>query len=315
MKHIISFSGGAASFATAHAVIEKNGKENVLLGFCDTQIEDEDLYRFIVQGAAALYGIETSLRLTVLLANIPPVYDDNRAEYLDDLARAAMEELPHLVWLMDGRDPWGIFKKERYMGNTRIAPCTVFLKGKTFARWLTKAFQPDECVLYFGFDWTEEHRLIDARENWAPYTCEAPLCAPPYLSSSQIFQIIDDYNLELPRLYVMGFVHNNCGGFCVKAGQAHFENLLRKLPEVYAYHEAKQEQLMIDVPTARPFLRKTINKKLHYLTLRQFREHLQSGGDWDKFEYGGCGCFSDASAGGLAALATNENEQDVSSVA
>jgi len=47
MKHIIQFSGGICSFFTAKRVVEKYGKENVILLFCDTLIEDEDLYRFI----------------------------------------------------------------------------------------------------------------------------------------------------------------------------------------------------------------------------------------------------------------------------
>jgi hypothetical protein len=47
MKHIIQFSGGICSFFAAKRVVKKYGKENVILLFCDTLIEDEDLYRFI----------------------------------------------------------------------------------------------------------------------------------------------------------------------------------------------------------------------------------------------------------------------------
>ncbi len=270
MQHIVSFSGGAASFAAAHLAIEKYGKDHVTLVFCDTLIEDPDLYRFIDEGAKAL-GCK-------------------------------------LIKLEDGRTPWQVFKDHRYQGNTRTAHCTVDLKGRTFARWLTENYpNPDDCVIHFGFDWMEERRLTEARKNWAPYNCEALLCAPPYLSRAQVFQIIDDYDLELPRLYEMGFTHNNCGGFCVRAGQAHFELLLRKLPDVYAHHEAEQEKLMREVPTARPFLRMQRNKQTHYLTLRNFREHLARGGEFDAYEHGGCGCFSDASSCGLPALVSNSN--------
>lgn len=47
MKHVVFFSGGACSYCTAKRVIENVGKENVVLLFTDTKIEDEDLYRFI----------------------------------------------------------------------------------------------------------------------------------------------------------------------------------------------------------------------------------------------------------------------------
>lgn len=270
MKHIISFSGGAASFAAAHFIVEQYGPENVLLVFCDTTIEDADLYRFVEDGAKAL-GCE-------------------------------------LLVLRDGRDPWQVFKDRKYQGNTRTAHCTVELKGKVFARWLAGAYQPNECVLYFGFDWSEAHRLDEARKNWAPYQCEAPLCGPPYLNRGQVFQILDDYDLEVPRLYRLGFAHNNCGGFCVKAGQAHYANLLRALPDVYARHEEAQERLMAELPTARPFLRMVRDKKTHYLTLREFREHLEAGGETLEFDFGGCGCFSDASSRGLASLIATDAE-------
>lgn len=311
VKHIISFSGGAASFTAAHTVAEKHGVENVILAFCDTLIEDGDLYRFIVEGAAKLYDIALPAEILAKSNAVPPISNPERTSYIQSLSKEVVSLIPNFAWLIEGRDPWEVFKDIKYVGNTRIAHCTIELKGKTFARWLTDHYSPDECVIHFGFDWSEEHRLETARKNWAPYKCEAVLCAPPYLSRSQVFQTIDDYDMETPRLYEMGFAHNNCGGFCVKAGQAHFENLLRKMPEVYAYHEARQEKLIAELPTVRPFLRMTKNKVTSYLTLKQFREHLQSGGEWAEFEYGGCGCFSDTSAEGIASLcATKMVEED-----
>ena len=35
MKHVIQFSGGICSFFAAKRVVEKYGKENVILLFCD----------------------------------------------------------------------------------------------------------------------------------------------------------------------------------------------------------------------------------------------------------------------------------------
>ena len=46
MKHIISYSGGLGSAITADFVCKQYGKENVILLFADTLIEDKDLYRF-----------------------------------------------------------------------------------------------------------------------------------------------------------------------------------------------------------------------------------------------------------------------------
>lgn len=252
-KYIVSFSGGAGSFVAAERAIDRYGKDNVALVFCDTSIEDHDLYRFI---------------------------DESFAKF----------ECESVV-LKDGRTPWQVFKDKKYQGNTRTAHCTTELKGKVFANWLTDNYSPEECVIVFGFDWTEAHRHETAKNNYADYECWSPLLDVPFLDKKDCFEIIESYGIEIPRLYKMGFSHNNCGGFCVKAGQEHYHRLLAVLPEVYAHHEAEQEKLMKELPTARPFLRKIVDGEIRYLTLKEFREMVQSGVKHDELDFGGCGCF------------------------
>ena len=50
---------------------------------------------------------------------------------------------------------------------------------------------------------------------------------------------------------------------------------------------------MRDIPTTRPFLRMTIDKKMNYLSLKEFRKHIESEKQIDIFDIGGCGCFLD----------------------
>jgi hypothetical protein len=94
----------------------------------------------------------------------------------------------------------------------------------------------------------------------------------------------------------MGFSHNNCGGFCVKAGLGHFENLLRAMPERYAYHEAKEQEfreMMGRDDIA--ILRDRRGGTMRPMTLRVFRERLQAQTMIaDKFDIGGCGCMMPA---------------------
>ena len=47
MKHIVSLSGGTSSAVAADRVINRYGRDNVILWFADTNWEDEDLYRFL----------------------------------------------------------------------------------------------------------------------------------------------------------------------------------------------------------------------------------------------------------------------------
>lgn len=252
-KCIVSFSGGSGSFVAAVRAIEKYGSRNTRLVFCDTTIEDADLYRFIDESA-------------------------NKLEC-------------DLVKLKDGRSPWDVFMDKRYVGNTRTAHCTTELKGKVFSKWLLANYLPGECVLAFGFDWTEPHRHATAQKNYQEYECWSPLLDPPILNKLDTFNVIEKYGIKVPRLYKYGFSHNNCGGFCVKAGQEHYYRLLKYLPDVYKKHELEMEKIMSELPTARPFLRMTINGNIEYLTLKQFRELVESGGQHDELDFGGCGCF------------------------
>ena len=253
MKHIVFYSGGVGSWATAKRVVEKHGKENVILLFTDTLIEDEDLYRFI---------------------------DETVSELGVRLERVA-----------DGRTPFEVYKDARFLGNSRIAPCSHELKQKTAKKWITENFDPSECVLYLGIDWTEEHRTKAPIKNWAPYKVEFPMCEEPYITKDEIFAELEKVNIEVPRLYKMGFSHNNCGGFCCRAGQGHFARLLEKMPERFAEYEAKEEELRQYIGKDVAMMKKTRNKVTRPYTMRQLREDIEAKKEVDMTDIGGCGCM------------------------
>ncbi len=253
MKHIISYSGGLNSFATAERVIAKHGKENTLLVFTDTKSEDIDLYRF-----------------------------------LDDTVKFLGAEF---IKLEDGRNIWEVFNDMNFMSNSRVDNCSQILKRSLFKRWLKKNFKPSEACLYVGFDWNETHRLPKMEKRYKPYQVFAPLMEPPYIEKNDIRFRLKEICIKQPRLYDLGFQHNNCGGFCVKTGQAQFKLLWQKLPEQYAYHEAEQEKLFARIGQ-HGFIRTTIDGKMRYLSLREFREEiLEAGKKIDELDFGGCGCF------------------------
>lgn len=221
--------------------------------FADTLIEDDDLYRF-----------------------------------MSDIERVTGKEI---IKLRDGRDPWQVFVDKRYIGNTRTAHCSQILKTEQVAKYLQKHAEPND-VLVLGMDYSEIDRIERAQENWKPrevcslindFKCWRPLW-------DNYFAL---YGLKKPKLYEYGFPHNNCGGFCVRAGLAQFATLLNNFPERYMFHENKQIEAMNKIgPTAKPFLRWTFKKVTYYLTLREFRI-LYLAGDIkvDPYDFGGCGCF------------------------
>jgi hypothetical protein len=250
-KHVISFSGGIGSFWAARRVIEQHGTDGVVLLFADTLIEDEDLYRFMDDAA--------------LWLSVP------------------------ITRIADGRDPWQVFNDVRLIGNTKADPCSRILKRELIWKWI-KANAPTATV-YLGIDWTEDHRLLATRANHPEYAIEAPMCDRPLMSKPDMIRGLAEIGIKPPRLYGMGFAHNNCGGFCVKSGQAQFALLLKTMPERYAHHEAKETEMRAYLGKNVAILRDRRGGKTRPMSLRKFRERLEAQPDlFDKDEWGGCGC-------------------------
>ena len=272
--HLVMFSGGAGSWAAGRRVVERHGPEDTRLLFADTLMEDEDLYRFLEEAAADI-GAE-------------------------------------LIHLTEGRTPWEVFFDERFLGNSRVDPCSKILKRKFLRRWLEANYpDPDEVVIYLGIDWTEEHRYDRARPYWEPYKIEAPLCDEPLLDKAQVLDLMRSRGIKPPRLYDLGFPHNNCGGFCIKAGQAQFKRLLETMPERYAYHEGKEQEI-------RSYLNKDVAILIDRrgggrkpLTLKDFRLRLVDEGEFDPLDWGGCGCFSPDDGDDAAPLPEPEEEEEM----
>jgi hypothetical protein len=260
------FSGGLGSWLTAKRVAEQHGTDNLVLLFADVSSgrsphvgEDEDTYRFVREAAASV-GAE-------------------------------------LVTVRDGRDIWQVFHDDRFLGNTRLANCSKFLKQKPCREWLEANCDSADTIVYVGIDWTETHRLPAIESGWAPYSVRAPMTEPPYLDKDDMRAACEAAGIEVPRLYRAGFPHNNCGGFCVRAGQAQMELLLREHPERYAFHEAEEQTLRDHLGKDVAILRDRAGGSLTPLTLRAFRERIEGQPDlFDPLDFGGCGCFADGGA-------------------
>ena len=251
INHIVLFSGGIGSWAAARRVAEQNGTENLILLFTDTRMEDADLYRFLMEAAANVGG--------------------------------------ELVTLADGRTPWQVFKDERYLGNSRVDPCSRILKRDLARKWINE-FNPETTTIYVGIDWSEQHRWERMKDRWLPYTVEAPLCEPPLVSKEDLFNDLRAAGIKVPELYKLGFPHNNCGGFCIKAGIAHFTHLHKVMPENYHYHEVQEQYIRDYLDKDVSILKDRRGGVQKRYTLTDLRHDIETGnrpeGDW-----GGCGCF------------------------
>lgn len=88
----------------------------------------------------------------------------------------------------------------------------------------------------------------------------------------------------------MGFEHNNCAGACVKAGQAQWRLLLEKNPELYRSWEDHEQGMRKMLQADIAILRDRRGGQTRPLTLLELRTRES----YDKDDWGGCGCFSDA---------------------
>lgn len=292
MKRIVMSSGGITSWATARWIADTYGTEDLVLLFADTLAEDEDLYRF-------------------------------NADVASDLG------MPMTV-VCDGRTPQQVGRDRKHLGNTQVANCSHLLKQLPARIWLTEHCDPAETTVYLGIDWSEMHRLPGQHAGHAhplpggcskprlcrslfdrdgrlegpgcgsllevPWRVEAPLTQPPYRDKADLIATLQDRGIAEPRLYALGFAHNNCGGACVKAGQAQWAHLLRVFPDRYASWEQHEQNMRADLDKDVAILRDRTGGTTRPLPLTVLRQRIEAStpGGFDALDWGGCGCFTDA---------------------
>lgn len=193
MKHIIQFSGGAASSFVAKYIVDKYGRENCILLFNDTKAECKDSYRFRKQVS----------------------------EYI------GME----ITEVSDGRDLWQVIEDNNCLPSDRFPFCTRILKQEPSEKFL-KNFK-EEYILYNGFGVEEWRRIqrSRARAESLGRTVKSPLYDLK-ISSEEVKRIIrEDWKICLSEAYKY-LSHNNCIP-CFKAGKGHFKAVARYYPEEF----------------------------------------------------------------------------------
>lgn len=210
MQYIVSISGGVSSAVAADRAVQRYGPNKVTLWFADTLWEDEDLYRFL---ADLLYKRFKGVRF-----------------------------IRHI----EGRNPLQVAEDRKIMPNNMVAPCTFELKIKPFEKFLWSISKSVTVLL--GMGWQDQAR-IDKRQRYhklrgkprSPRGYHAripgvyedfPLLWAPIITDP--FSIVRSWNIKIPRLYQLGFSHNNCGGRCFRQGIRSYQILRKQLPDRYA---------------------------------------------------------------------------------
>ncbi len=198
----------------------------------------------------------------------------------------------NFVRLCYGKNLWELFKEQRFVGNSRVDICSRMLKRELLNKYMRDNFKPEDVEHHLGIDYSESHRLTGVQERMKPWIYRSTLVEEGRIVNKDFSE---QFGIERPRLYKLGFSHNNCAGFCVKAGLGHFKILYEKLPELYKYHEEQQEAIKEHF-NAKPFLKKRYGSgsdlQTFYLTLKEYREQFLETGkaEEDKWDIGGCNC-------------------------
>lgn len=199
---VVQYSGGISSWAVAREVIRCYGPQHVVLLFADTLVEDPDLYRFLI---------------------------DSTDRFGTPLTRVA-----------DGRTPFQVFWDQKFLGNSRIAPCSYILKQLPCRRWLKENADPEDTVVYVGIGEAEKQRAPAISAGWAPWKVQFPLIGCPELTTEVLLEQARAFGLATPAMYDHGFAHNNCGGVCVRAGHKHWRRVLQVHPERFSQAEREE---------------------------------------------------------------------------
>lgn len=261
--HVVQWSGGITSWATAKRVIERHGTANVVLLFADTLSEHPDLYRFNREASA-----EIGLPITRVC---------------------------------DGRTPIQANRDAKFLGSSRLAPCSKLLKQIPCRNWLGEHCDPAHTVLYVGIDAWEAHRVDGIRAGWSPWRVEFPLIDPPLVPKDGWVIKARELGIEEPEMYRLGYPHNNCYGGCVRGGVAYWAHTLKTFPEVYAEHERAESEFRTDGGNSATYLTETRRGVKRPLPLVELRHRVESAdadqpGLFDPYDWGGCGCFTDTSS-------------------
>jgi hypothetical protein len=200
MKHIALLSGGHSSGKVAIEVVRRFGKENVILLNHDLPalVEAEDIKRF-KREVAAYVG------LPITYVNHP----DPEANQFSVCIQA-----------------------QAFKVDSGPELCTARLKTEPFMRYLAAQFPDKDCIIYYGYDANEMHRVQRRIGVLGPlgYKTDYPL-ALWGAESRTIFSTME-VGIAPPMGYSQ-FKHANCIG-CLKAGWQHWYIVYCTRPDIWA---------------------------------------------------------------------------------
>lgn len=207
MKHVVLHSGGHSSGLVAIEVCRRFGPENVILLNHDIPalVEADDIKRF--KSEIARY-----VGVPITYANHP---DPNANQFSVCIQSKAFK-------IDGGREL-----------------CTSRLKTEPFMKWLHENFPDKGCILYYGFDSNEQHRI--QRRSGIMGALGYKTDFPIALWNRRTIHESIEVGIKRPLGYSV-FKHANCIG-CLKAGWQHWYIVFCTRPDIWQMAKEAEEAI------------------------------------------------------------------------
>lgn len=201
------WSGGVTSAVACKLAQIQYGTENCRFIFMDTQNEHEDTYRF-KEDCMRIYGKE--------IETISSIGD--KYQSIQD------------VW-----------ETHNSLNVAKGAVCSDRLKRKVREKF-EKENSFEAQVFGFEFEKSEFNRAMAMKLNWPDSKAIFPLLSAG-MNKVDCMTYLKSYNVEIPKMYKLGFTNNNCFKTgCVQGGIGYWQKIQREFPDKFramAYMEHK----------------------------------------------------------------------------
>jgi hypothetical protein len=125
-------------------------------------------------------------------------------------------------------DHWDVIGRRRFLNGPDGALCTTELKKKP--RWAVQdAYGPQ--VYGYTADPKDARRAVRFRQQNPEVELLTPLIERG-LTKSDCLAMLDRAGIEIPAMYRLGYMNNNCIG-CVKGGMGYWNKIRRDFPDVF----------------------------------------------------------------------------------
>lgn len=237
MKHLICYSGGHSSALVALEVAKKFGTGDLILlnHNINPSKEAPDIKRFNAE-VAAYIGIP------ITYANFNGI---NAEEDIPDQFDIAL-------------DKGAIVNPANFQ-----AICTYHLKTKPFYDYLDKNFPNKDCIIYYGFDKEEIHRIDRRKQILGAMGYQTDF---PVALWDRTIQSTNEIGIPPPMTYST-YKHANCVG-CLKAGLLHWYVTYNERPDVYKKAVDMEEELGYTIHS------KIENGEKKSISLRDLAKHF-----------------------------------------